>query len=92
MVFYQFRKVTVSVWTAILAIRTFLLVNKSLNFVLRDPEYTLDDVRSASDDVLDVILANLVVKLLQYFLFVASKLLFKVFQLPSLVVADVDAT
>lgn len=75
-----------------IAIWIFLLIDEGLDFAVADLEDSLDDVWSGGDDVFDIIFAHLIVQLLQHFLWVGREVLLRVFQLASLVAAEVVAT
>lgn len=75
-----------------IAIWIFLFIDEAFDFAVADLEDSFDDVWSGSDDVFDIILAHLVVQFLQHFLFMGKVVLLRVFQLASLVAAEVVAT
>lgn len=75
-----------------IALWIFLLIDEGFDFAVADLEDSFDDVGCGGDDVFDVILAHLVVQLLQHFLWMGKELLLSVFQLASLVAAEVVAT
>ena len=59
---------------------------------MADLENPFDDIRSGSDDMFDIIFANLIVQFFQDFFFMIEGVLLRVFQLASLVAADVVET
>jgi hypothetical protein len=75
-----------------IALWIFLLIDEGFDFAVADLEDSFDDVGSGGDDVFDIILAHLVVELLQHFLWMGREVLLRVFQLASLVAAEVVAT
>ena len=69
----------------------FLLVNERSDLGVGHFEDTLNDVGRCCDDVLDVVLADLVIEFLEDLFCMWGDILLSVFQLASLVAAEVVA-
>lgn len=74
----------VSLWT-------LLLVNERADLGVGHFEDSFDDVRRGGDDVFDVVLADLIVEFLENLFCMIGNILLSVFQLASLVAAEVVA-
>jgi hypothetical protein len=75
-----------------ISLRVFLLIDEGLDFGVADLEDPFDDIRSGSDDMFDIVFANLIVQFFQDFFFMIEGVLLRVFQLASLVAAEVVET
>ena len=75
-----------------ISLRILFLIDECLDFAVADLKNPFDDIRSGSDDMFDIIFANLIVQFFQDFFFMIEGVLLRVFQLASLVAADVVET
>lgn len=75
-----------------ISLRIFLLIDKGLDFAVTDLKNSFDDIGCCGDDMFDIVFANLVVQFFQDFFLMFQGVLLRVFQLASLVAAEVVET
>ncbi len=87
--FLELRLLSFRLWFVFWSI--FFLFNESLYLVLSGLQNSFNNIRSASDNMIDVIFAYLIVEFFEnLFCWYRDKLLFRVFQFASLALADED--